>query len=261
MYEPTTTPHLLIAVEDPNLGDTFQSYTEEAGFQVTCSFDGREALSLLVGPELRFTAALLDVRLPIKDGFSVLQDARYQGMETPVLLVTREAPDPLPLRLATDDFLFLPIQKKDLLAHIHRALNRARENHLKLSGRQRFRDGLEVNFDDRSVSRQGASCRLTGLEYEVLCYLIRHRNRTATRQQILRDVWNYQQEIQTRTIDRHVASLRKKIEQDPMHPLYIAHITALARITDEELAAGAPAPLKSLIAHVKENLGYGDNGE
>ena len=80
---------------------------------------------------------------------------------------------------------------------------------------------IEVNLSDRTAQRGDEEITFTGLEFEILRYFIEHEGRTVNRKQLLRDVWGISGDISTRTIDRHVASIRKKIEADPTHPRHI----------------------------------------
>ncbi|MFW5973703.1 MAG: response regulator transcription factor, partial [Bacteroidota bacterium] len=141
---------------------------------------------------------------------------RARGVTTPVLMLTGLGGHESKMggfELGADDYLTKPFSTDELLARVQAIVRRSHVNDETEKGRFRV-GGLEVDIDRRDVRRNGEPVDLTDLEFRLLSYLITHRGRTATREQILRDVWGLPSDIETRTIDRHVNALRKVMDGD-----------------------------------------------
>jgi DNA-binding response OmpR family regulator len=120
--------------------------------------------------------------------------------------------------LGADDYVTKPFDLKELAARMRAVLNRTQSG--PAEDAYQF-DDVTVNLSQETAHRDGEAIGLTNLEYTILAYFISHRGRTVSRKQLLRDVWGISGNITTRTIDRHVAALRKKVEPDPADPTYI----------------------------------------
>src|SRR5690606_29577687 len=161
--------------------------------------------------------------LPNKDGFEVLREARKAGVASPVVMLTVKGHEYDKLQgfdLGADDYVTKPFNADELSARVNAVLRRTKSPAQGPMDRYRFAD-LEVNFSNHTAYRGDEEIQFTALEFDILRYFIQHRGRTVSRKQLLRDVWGISGDITTRTIDRHVASLRKKIERDPDEPTYI----------------------------------------
>lgn len=213
---------MLIVEDDAEVGAGLEEYFQLKGFDVTRVSDGVEALQrLTMLPKLDIV--LLDVMLPEKDGFDVLREARRAGVDCPVIMVTVKARDDDKLRafeLGADDYVTKPFNADELAARVRAVLRRSKSAPDRSMQRFSFGD-VVVDFNENTVFRGGDEISFTSLEFDILEYFIRHRGRTVSRKQLLRDVWEISGEITTRTIDRHVASLRKKVEPDADDPSYI----------------------------------------
>jgi DNA-binding response OmpR family regulator len=201
-------PSLLVVEDDSELSTSLMLYLESEGYEVTLTEDGESGLeeaTRLPGYDL----IILDAKLPDRNGFQVLREARSDGVRTPVLMLTGLGDHEHRMRgfqVGADDYLTKPFETEELVARIDALLRReaeATEEHGIFHV-----GGLEVDIDEKTVTRDGEPVKLTDLEYKLLEYLLRRRGRTATREQILRDVWDLPSAVETRTIDRHVNALR-----------------------------------------------------
>lgn len=208
MSTPATAPHILVVEDNVELSNGLMLYLESEGYRVTLTENGEEGLE-----EIRrlpgYDLVVLDAKLPDRSGFEVLRRARTEGVHTPVLMLTGLGDHEHKMRgfqMGADDYLTKPFATEELVARIE-ALLRREAQAIEETGTFRV-GGLDVDIDSRSVTRDGEPVKLTDLEYALLEYLLRRRGRTATREQILRDVWDLPSEVETRTIDRHVNALR-----------------------------------------------------
>ncbi|PSQ97110.1 MAG: DNA-binding response regulator [Bacteroidetes bacterium SW_9_63_38] len=201
-------PHLLLVEDDSELSTSLVLYLESEGYEVTLAENGTDAedeATRLPGYDL----IILDVKLPDKNGFEVLRQAREEGVHTPVVMLTGLGDHEEKMRgfqVGADDYLTKPFETEELLARIDALLRR--EAQVSEEGGVFEVGDLRVDLDAEEVTHDDEPVDLTGLEYKLLAYLLRRRGRTATREQILRDVWDLPSEVETRTIDRHVNALR-----------------------------------------------------
>ena len=201
-------PHLLLVEDDSELSTSLVLYLESEGYEVTLAENGTDAeeeATRLPGYDL----IILDVKLPDQNGFEVLRQAREEGVRTPVLMLTGLGDHEEKMRgfqVGADDYLTKPFETEELMARIDALLRR--EAQIEEEGGVFEVGGLRVDLDADDVTRDGEPVDLTDLEYKLLAYLLRRRGRTATREQILRDVWDLPAAVETRTIDRHVNALR-----------------------------------------------------
>jgi DNA-binding response OmpR family regulator len=218
----TQTPRMLIVEDDPDIGLGLEDYFELKGYEVKRVADGDQALE-----EIKYLPpydiVLMDVMLPKKSGFDVLREARRAGVDTPVLMLTAKGQEHDKLEgfgLGADDYMTKPFSIEELAARVMAVLKRSHGNDAVAMEVYRFGD-VEVNFSNHTATKSDDEVQFTALEFDILKYFIQHRGRTVSRKQLLRDVWGISGDITTRTIDRHVASLRKKIEPEPTEPQFI----------------------------------------
>lgn len=222
---PMTDTHnirLLIVEDDSEIGTGLEDFFSIKGYDVARAADGEEALQEITTLP-PYDVVLLDVRLPEKNGFEVLREARKAGVDSPVILLTIKAEDKHKLRgfaLGADDYVTKPFDTEELAARVQAVLKRSQPADSEIGDIYTF-DNVSVDFSQEIAQKDGQEIEFTSLEFDILEYFINHRGRTVSREQLLRDVWGISGDITTRTIDRHVASLRKKIEPDPKDPTYI----------------------------------------
>ena len=218
---PPSATRLLIVEDDPEVGTGLEEFFSIKGYHVSRVSDGDEALQEVTSLP-PYDLIILDVMLPNKSGFEILREARQSGVDSPVIMLTVKANEDDKLRgfkLGADDYVTKPFDAEELAARVRAVLDRSQRS-------DEFDDGfafgdVRVDFDSQTAEHNGETVEFTTLEFDILEYFIEHRGRTVSRKQLLRDVWGISGDITTRTIDRHVASLRKKIEPDPTDPTYI----------------------------------------
>ena len=213
---------MLIIEDDPTTGLLLEDLFELNGYEVDWALDGPQALQLMTRLPA-YDIVLLDVMLPQKSGFDVLREARRAGVDSPVIVLTALDEDDDKLQgfdLGADDYVAKPFYTEELEARVKAVLRRSKPDDDRPDRLVRFGD-IELNLNDRTAWRGDEEIVFTRLEFEILKYFIQHQGRTVNRKQLLRDVWGISGDITTRTIDRHVASIRKKIEDDPNHPRHI----------------------------------------
>ena len=206
--------HILVIEDNPDLAFGLRNNLEIEGYEVSVAGDGPSGLAraLETTPDL----VVLDLMLPGMDGFRVLRAMREQGRQMPVLMLTargEEADKVRGLSLGADDYVTKPFGVLELLARVKALLRRTGAGSgdgqaaPARAAPQRFGE-VEVDASTRSVTRAGESVPLAPLEFDLLVAL-------------LREVWGYRAVVVTRTVDTHIAELRRKLEHDPATPRHI----------------------------------------
>jgi DNA-binding response OmpR family regulator len=202
---------ILMALED-NLG--------LEGYDVVCAVDGEQGLS--IAREEEFDLLILDIMLPKMDGFEVCKKLRKDGIIMPILMLTaksQEIDKVLGLELGADDYVTKPFSPRELLARVKALLRRAGQS---CQETDKYSFGhIEVDFVKYEAKKKGKLIYLSALEFDLLRFLIKHSGRVIDRNSILDEVWGRDVYIQPRTVDKHIAQLRKKIEADPSNPKHI----------------------------------------
>jgi two-component system OmpR family response regulator len=207
----------LLVVEDQKKHlESLQRGLEAEGYAVIPASSGPEAFASAL--EGTIDAVVLDLMLPGRHGLDVLRDLRASGFSKPILILT--ALDSVEERVqgldsGANDYLVKPFAFAELLARLRVLLRRDfTERELVLRA-----DDLNVDLLARRVTRREAEIDLTGREYELLEYLLRHKNQVVTRDMIAREVWKETTGAMTRIIDVYMSALRKKVEQPGLRPL------------------------------------------
>ncbi|MDY7094709.1 MAG: response regulator transcription factor [Acidobacteriota bacterium] len=218
-------PRRILLVEDePSLRLTLTDRLRAEGYQVTAAEDGESALDLVA--EEAFDLVVLDVMLPGIDGFEVCRRLRAGGQELPVLMLTARSQvvdRVVGLKLGADDYLSKPFETIELMARIEALLRRARAPLESPRDSYAFGD-VVVDFRRAEVQRNQQVVDVSSMELRLLAYFVEHRGEVLSRDQLLDEVWGYEAQPVTRTVDVHVASLRQKIEPNPSHPRYIVTV-------------------------------------
>jgi len=193
------------------------------GYQTAYAGEGAEGLRMALGGQ--YDLVLLDVMLPGMDGFRICQCIREQLPDQAVIMLTAKNDDEDIVRglsLGADDYVSKPFSVTQLVLRVQAVLRRTRPD-APPDQQIRLRDGLALDSLNLSGQRDGEAIGFTRREMEVLSYLYAHRERPVSREELLSSVWGYARElhIETRTVDIHIAKLRRKIESDPKSPRHL----------------------------------------
>ncbi len=202
---------ILVVEDERDLNLLLRKVLTKAGYTVDGCFDGEEAQAHLLGAA--YDGILLDVMLPKKDGYTLLQELRAQGNDTPVLFLTARdsvADRVTGLDLGGDDYLVKPFAFEELLARV-RAMTRKRVG----QRTNRFSVGdLVLDTERRQVTRGGREIPLLPKEFSILEYLVRNKEKVLSREQIEDQIWNYDYAGSSNNVDGYLSRLRKKIDSD-----------------------------------------------
>jgi DNA-binding response OmpR family regulator len=214
----------IVLVEDnADLAYGLRNNLEIEGHVVTVAEDGPAGLEAVrtVEPDL----VILDLMLPGMDGYRVLETLRTEGRGVPVLILTargEEADKVRGFRLGADDYVTKPFGVLELLARVHAILRRAGRGAAQPDPRAVRRFGeVEVDPAARTVTRAGEEVGLTPKEFDLLLALMAREGAVASRAALLKEVWGHRAAVASRTVDTHVAELRRKLEEEPSDPHWI----------------------------------------
>ena len=202
---------ILVVEDDGNIADLIRIYLEKDGFEVKIAGDGGSAIQMY--REYAPNLVLLDVMLPVMDGWQVCSMIRKTG-KTPIIMLTakEETDDKVHgLELGADDYITKPFEVKELLARIHAVLRRTggEEEH---KGQILSFDKLEINMDSYELIVDGKKIDTPPKEMALLYHLASSPNRVYTRNQLLDEVWGFDYLGDSRTVDVHIKRLREKLE-------------------------------------------------
>ncbi|HEV8198572.1 MAG TPA: response regulator transcription factor [Candidatus Polarisedimenticolia bacterium] len=192
------------------------------GYEVLTAASGEAALDLVAqeAPDL----IVLDVMMPGMSGLDVCRELRRRGVETPVIMLTargEEIDKVVGLEVGADDYVTKPFGLRELMARV-RARLRRRTTTAAGAAPARFRFGdVAIDFERLRADRSGRPLELSAKEFDLLRLLVSRRGEVLTRDEILRQVWGYEDPPLTRTVDTHILKLRQKLESDPANPAHI----------------------------------------
>lgn len=211
--------NILIVEDSEDLAFGLRNNLEFEGYDVSVVHDGKTGLEMATSnpPDLM----ILDLTLPELDGLNVLERIRKTGSKLPILLLTarqEEVDKVRGLKLGADDYVTKPFGLMELLARVEALLRR--------SGGEPYPEvikvgELEIDVAARIVLKGGERVELAPRELDLLLALIEHKGRVVSRQHLLSEVWGHQGQVVTRTVDTHIAELRRKLEPDTRKPSYI----------------------------------------
>jgi DNA-binding response OmpR family regulator len=220
---------ILVVDDEPEIVQIVERYLTDEGFFVSRSYDGAEALRQF--NESKPDLIILDLRMPVKNGLEAFREIRAIS-DVPIIMLTsknEEVDRILGLELGADDYVSKPFSPRELVARVKTVLRRATAAHeaqarTDASGPatsvMRVGD-LEVDPKEHEVRLAGRPVQLTPTEFRILAVLAASPGQTFTRTQLLDRVKSDDLEMYDRTLDRHIANLRHKIEEDPAAPRYV----------------------------------------
>lgn len=200
---------VLIADDEARMRKLVSDFLKKQGYHIVEADDGEKAISMFKSGQHVFDVVILDVMMPLLDGWSVCKEIR-KNSRVPVIMLTakgEEADELYGFELGADEYITKPFSPMILVARVQALLNRT-------AGTKRDKisyNGIEIDEDGHTVFVDGAGVDLTPREFELLVYLMKNQGIALSREQILNAVWNYDYFGDTRTVDTHIKMLRLKL--------------------------------------------------
>jgi DNA-binding response OmpR family regulator len=230
----TTATRVLIVEDDEAMSIALRDGFQYEGYSVTVAKDGEAGLQMATseGPDL----ILLDVMLPKMTGLDICKQLRGEGNSVPIIMLTargQEIDKVLGLKLGADDYITKPFGFMELLARAEAVLRRTRVPMSAVAAATtappetyRFGD-ISIDFKRHEAKKGALPIDLSPREFQLLAYFIQHTGEIVTREKLLDTVWDYNAIPFTRTVDMHIAKLRKKVEDNPSDPKHIVTVHRL----------------------------------
>ncbi|MCZ6694998.1 MAG: response regulator transcription factor [Acidobacteria bacterium] len=216
-------PKVLIVEDDDSMATALTDGFKYEGYEVVLARDGVEGLRM--SKEAKPDLMILDVMMPKMSGLDVCREIRKAGNPVPIIMLTargQEIDKVLGLKLGADDYVTKPFGFLELMARVEAVLRRASGQVAQMET-YKFGD-VTADFEKGEIRRKGELLEFSAREIRLLQYLINNRGKVVPREKLLDEVWDYDSAPVTRTVDMHIAKLRKKIEESPAEPRYIVTI-------------------------------------
>lgn len=216
---------ILIVEDEPNMQKGLKDNLEFEGYSVDVAGDGESGLNMIMKND--YHLVLLDVMLPVYSGFDICKMVRKKGIKTPIILLTakgEEIDKVLGLELGADDYITKPFSLRELLARIKAVLRRTGEKEADKEKVKIKIGKLSVRFDNYEACIDNQPVKMSPKELDLLHYLWKRRNNIVVRDDLLTDIWGYDQQPTTRTVDNFIMKLRQKIEDNPNNPKIILSV-------------------------------------
>ncbi len=212
---------ILIVEDEPSMRMGLKDNLEFESFEVEQAVDGIDGLEKI--RQNSYELILLDVMMPRMSGLDVCKTIRSENINTPVIFLTAKSEEidkVLGLEMGADDYITKPFSVRELLARVKAVLRRGKNNNE--THEEVFVIGnLKVDFNHYEAELNGKAEKMSHKEFEVLHFLIQHKNEVVSRYQLLEEVWGYESHPTTRTVDNFILKLRQRIEANPNDPKYI----------------------------------------
>ena len=214
---------VLVVEDDEAMAVALRDGFEYEGYEVALARDGAEGMEMSTtgSPDL----IILDVMLPKVTGLDICKRLRSEGATVPIIMLTargQEVDKVLGLKLGADDYVTKPFSFMELMARVEAVLRRTAGGRDEIDTYE-FGE-VSVNFKTHEATRAGEPIRLSAREFQLLRFFIERRGEVVTREQLLDGVWGYENMPFTRTVDMHIAKLRKKIEESPHEPRFLVTV-------------------------------------
>jgi DNA-binding response OmpR family regulator len=209
---------ILVVEDDRPVQKALRRLFETEGFSVDVRADGKTALEAFRAQAP--SAMVLDLRLPLVSGRDVCREIKQQQPTLPIIILSAASDvsdKVLLLELGADDYVTKPFSPRELLARVRAAIRRAGRVEV---GEMISFDGININFAKMEVVREGQAVEMTAREFNTLKFLVQNPERVISRDELLSEVWGYQNYPSTRTVDNHILKLRQKLERDPANPTH-----------------------------------------
>lgn len=228
------TIRILLAEDDRNLGNLLKNYLDAKGYQTTLCLNGQEAIDAFAKQETDF--CILDIMMPVKDGFAVAREIRAHDKKTPILFLTAKSMQEDKIKgfeIGGDDYLTKPFSMEELLLRMQAILRRLEDNP-KLSPDEAAYTIGAYTFDvhHQTLSIGNIEQKLTSKETGLLKLLCLHKNDVLTRSEALTQIWSSDSYFNARSMDVYIVKLRKYLKQDPSVGLINVHGVGFKLVTD-----------------------------
>ena len=217
---------VLIVDDERAIVDILKYNLEKNGMTAVCSYDGGEGLRL--ARESDPDVILLDVMLPVMDGFEVCRTLRAEGNNVPIIMITareEETDKVFGLELGADDYITKPFSMREVVARVRtnmrRAVAMAPQSAPEPSGDQLRAKDLVIDKARHAVFKDGKEIELTQREYELILYLAENPGKVISREELMSRVWQYDYYGDLRAVDVAIRRLREKLEPNPSEPEYV----------------------------------------
>jgi DNA-binding response OmpR family regulator len=215
---PRPTGRILVVEDDPAVQKALKRLFETEGFAVEVRSDGQSALESFQTSAP--AAIVLDLRLPKLSGGDLCKEIKAQAPTLPIVVLSAASDvsdKVLLLELGADDYVTKPFSPRELLARVRAALRHtSRTANVNVVS---F-DGITADFKKMEIKRDGEVIILTAQEFKTFQFLVQNADRVISRDELLNEVWGYQNYPSTRTVDNHILKLRQKLERDPSSPVH-----------------------------------------
>jgi len=211
---------ILVIEDDPAVAEGLKASLMQHHFNVMTESTGESGLKK--ANEEIFDVIILDLILPDMDGIDICRFLRKERVNTPIIMLSgrkEEIDKVLGLEIGADDYMTKPFSSKELLARIHAVLRRS-GSIIKEIEEYSFGD-IHLDFKKHEACKEGKTIQLSAMEFKLLKYFAEREGEVISRDQLLDDVWGYDQYPTTRTVDNYILLIRKKIEKDPSNPEHI----------------------------------------
>jgi DNA-binding response OmpR family regulator len=216
---------ILLAEDDRNLGNILRAYLEAKGFDTRLFINGQEAYDAF--QKEKFDFCILDVMMPIKDGFTLAREIRVSDKKTPILFLTAKSLQEDKLKgfeIGGDDYLTKPFSMEELLVRINAIIRRAQQNEVPPAVANMFRIGrYTFNYNRHILTFDSIEHKLTAKESELLKMLAENLNNVLDRSIALKHIWSDDSYFNARSMDVYIAKLRKYLKEDPTVELINVH--------------------------------------
>lgn len=224
---------ILIVDDDIDLAMITSDMLSDYGYDVVIAADGDEAYCLL--EKEKYDLIVLDINLPREDGFEICMELRKVST-VPIIFAsarTSENDRVVGLDLGGDDYLEKPYSLKELLSRVNALLRRTygfgKEEQVFIIG------DIEIDITRRSVRKEGRTVNLSLKEFDLLAYMVQHKNKALPKEQLLREVWGTYSEVEISTVAVHIRWLREKLEKEPSNPTHFKTVWGIGySLCDEE---------------------------
>ena len=214
---------ILIIEDDPATIAGLEESLKDEHFEVSTSMSGQMGYEKAL--DGKYDLIILDIMLPEKNGTEICRDLRKNGVSTPILMLTgkkEETDKVIGLEIGADDYVTKPFSLRELIARVRALLRRPQE--IRPDVEEYLFSDVYLNFKRNEVKKGNTQIKLSAMEFKVMHYFVQREGEVIERNQLLNEVWGYENYPSTRTVDNFILNLRKKIEDDHTNPKHLLTI-------------------------------------